>query len=462
MLRKTASASVSVMRRYLPPLVLSVSLACAHSASVMNGVQTTTGGDPVVDLDVCVARSTRGVVSQGFWANIGIGPVIKQFIGEDPNTAPFRSITEVESINKLDDCDIGVEISVLTLTSWGVWVYSAYSREELFQGKAVSRGGKIRQMVHGQFRSNPRLLATVVEQRRAAHSTAGTGSPALSAPELRQIVENAIAGAAAKRSERPIERSKVDVPGYRGTPRPQDFALVVGIEQYSEVGPAAYGERDAAAVASHLAAMGVPRRNIVHLSGIKATLTGLVKYLDAWLPRNVTAESRVYFYFSGHGAPDPESGEAYLVPFDGDPSFLETTALPLERLYASLGELDAREVVVVLDACFSGAGGRSVLAKGARPLVMQTSNPVMTSGKITLLAAASKAEITTTLESQGHGIFTYYLLEGLQGAARDRKGHVTAASLHRYLMPRVQDEARRQNRDQTPVLRTRTPDLALY
>ena len=72
-------------------------------------------------------------------------------------------------------------------------------------------------------------------------------------------------------------------------------------------------------------------------------------------PRNLV-------YLSGHGAPDPKSGAAYIVPWDGDPNFLETTAYPVSRLYQKLGALKAREIVVALDSCFSGAN----LARGRR------------------------------------------------------------------------------------------------
>ncbi|MBI5445783.1 MAG: MFS transporter, partial [Deltaproteobacteria bacterium] len=46
-----------------------------------------------------------------------------------------------------------------------------------------------------------------------------------------------------------------------------------------------------------------------------------------------------------------------------------------------------------------------------------------------------------------HGVFTYYLIEGLNGAAADAAGRITTKSLHSYLKPRVQDEARLLNRD---------------
>jgi len=236
--------------------------------------------------------------------------------------------------------------------------------------------------------------------------------------------------------------------------RANDFAVVVGISNYSDLPEARFAERDANAVAAHMEALGIPRRNIIHLAGAKAGRSALVKYLNSWLPKNVKPSSRVYFYFSGHGAPDPSTGEAYLVPWDGDPNFLADTAYPIKRLYSRLNSLKAKEVLVALDACFSGAGGRSVLAQGARPLITKVDMGEAPAGKLTLLTASSGSQITTTLENQGHGIFTYFFLKGLNGEAQDGRGRITATGLFNYLKPKVQDEARRQNRDQAPTFHT--------
>ncbi|MFH2205177.1 MAG: caspase family protein, partial [Elusimicrobiota bacterium] len=241
--------------------------------------------------------------------------------------------------------------------------------------------------------------------------------------------------------------SVVDEPGYQLAENPNDFALVIGIDKYKDLAAADYADRDADAVRRHLLALGYPERNIIHLKGADATRATFQGYLEEWLPKNVKPESTVFFYYSGHGAPDAQTGDAYLVPWDGNPQFLKSTAYPLKRLYASLDKLRAKRVIAALDACFSGAGGRSVLAKGARPLVMKIQEGVVPQGKIVLFAAASGDEITSTLDREGHGIFTYYFLKGL---AAD--GRVTAQGLYEYLKPKVQDQARRQNREQTPSL----------
>lgn len=248
-------------------------------------------------------------------------------------------------------------------------------------------------------------------------------------------------------SEKAELRSDIDAPARRGAERPDDFALVIGIEDYQSVPKADYGARDAKTVRKHLEALGFPPRNIVSLTGPEATGSKLRSYLEEWLPLNVKETSTLLVYYSGHGAPDIKTGDAYLVPWDGDPKFLKSTALPLTKLYSDLSKTKAKRVIVALDACFSGAGGRSVLAKGARPLVARIADIAPTDGSLIVFAAASGDEITGSLDEQGHGMFTYYLLKGLEADPK-----ASAKSLFQYVMPRVQDDARRQNRVQTPVL----------
>lgn len=268
----------------------------------------------------------------------------------------------------------------------------------------------------------------------------------------RRLAQDPAAGPAAAAVEVPKALSSdIDKPSYRLPERPDDFALVVGIGKYSDIPEAQFAQRDAEAVREHLIAGGFPSRNVIELLGEKAGRSSMEKFLETWLPRNVNENSRVFFYFSGHGAPDPKTGEAYLLPWDADAGFLENTGYPIKRLYEKLGALKVKEVVVAMDACFSGAGGRSVLAKGARPLV----TTVAVAGvpkNLTVFAAAGGDQITSTLESEGHGTFTYYFLKGLGGGAKDDSGTVTAKGLYDYLKPKVQDAARRQNRDQAPVL----------
>ncbi len=283
------------------------------------------------------------------------------------------------------------------------------------------------------------LIANAYRRQNGEETTETTPSPEI--PTAPMTVPSASA------------TSDIDSPHHRSPEHPDDFAVVVGVEKYSnELPEAQFAEHDAAAVKAHLLALGYPERNIKYLVGSHASLSNIEAYVEDWLPRNVKAEGQVFFYFSGHGAPAPETGQAFLVPWDGNPNFLDKTAYPLQKLYASLGSLKAHRVIVALDSCFSGAGGRSVLAEGTRPLVTKVSMAPTRDSKLLVYAAASPNEVTSTFKEQGHGTFTYFFLKGLDGGAQAQDGTVSARGLFDYLKPRVQDAANRQNRDQTPVL----------
>jgi uncharacterized caspase-like protein len=225
-----------------------------------------------------------------------------------------------------------------------------------------------------------------------------------------------------------------------------DYAVIIGIEKYRSVPATEYAAADAGMVRDYLKALGIENRNIEFLADDRATLSDIRKVIETKLPNMVKANSRVIVYYAGHGAPDAARGESYLVPYDGDPSFLADTAYPLSRLYDRLSRLKAKEVLVLLDSCFSGAGGRSVLAKGTRPLVMVKDTQPPASKKMIVLTSSRGSQITTSLPEVGHGAFTYFFLRALQEGNRD------IGEVYAYLERRVTEEAKRQNVDQTPTI----------
>jgi hypothetical protein len=255
--------------------------------------------------------------------------------------------------------------------------------------------------------------------------------------------------------------TSVDHPSYKLAENPNNFALVVGIEKYSNDLPSAqFAEHDARSVRDHLVALGYPERNIMYLTGEKASMVGIKKNLESWLPNHVGPDSTVFIYFSGHGSPDAASGEAYLVPWDGDPTYLKDTAYSTKRLFAQLGALKAKHVIVALDACFSGKEGRSVVASGTRPLVTKIDMGLPQAGNVVSLSASGSDEISGTTADQGHGLFTYFLLKGLNGDAANKAGSVTVNGLFSYLSPKVQDAARQDNREQKPRMSPASLDAA--
>jgi hypothetical protein len=242
----------------------------------------------------------------------------------------------------------------------------------------------------------------------------------------------------------------LDASGYT---RDDAYAVVIGISGYrSQALPkVTYAKKDAEAVKDYLVGVcGFKEGNIKLLTDDGASLSDLTAYCEEWLARNVRKGSFVFVYFAGHGTPSPDKGEAYIVPYDGEPGFV-SKLYPLSRLYSSLAALPTDQVVVALDACFSGAGGRSVMEQGKRPLVaVDLEKEAQKLGNVAVLTASAGNEISQDLDAKRHGLFTYYLLKGLRGEAdADHDGWVTLGELYSYAKPKVLDESQRLGYTQT-------------
>lgn len=239
-----------------------------------------------------------------------------------------------------------------------------------------------------------------------------------------------------------------------GAPQPNAFAIVVGIEQYPSLPPpiGARGDAQRFAEVAH-ATLGVPRAQMRVLLDGEASRSHIEREI-AWVSGNVPPGGRVYFYFSGHGAPDPVKGTSYLMPIDGDPQYLPNTALTLDTVVQQLRTSKAKDVVVFTDACFSGSGGRSVLAPGARPIVRMKN--VSTPGNVAMFSASGGEEISGPTADGKAGLFSWHLLQGLGSGKADMNGdgQITLEELNNYVGPRVVREAARANRAQHPTLKS--------
>lgn len=230
-------------------------------------------------------------------------------------------------------------------------------------------------------------------------------------------------------------------------PDPQAVALVVGIQKYNPlIPPVPFAFGDAAKVRTYMTdALGVPPQRVFMLRDDEASKTRIQTALKDKLGRLAGSKSNVYVYFAGHGAPDPVTGEPYLVPYDGDPQYIQSSFLSLAELYASLGKLGARSATVMLDSCFSGGasrteGEKAVSLIAGRPVAIQEKRGSLPAG-VTVLTATSVNQISSAWRQMKHGLFTYFLLKGLRGGAREAGGGITVRSLADYVGREVSGKA---------------------
>lgn len=275
-----------------------------------------------------------------------------------------------------------------------------------------------------------------------------------------RVVEAALeAQAPTASAPEPAYDVDVDKPVATALSNPQAFAVVIGIERYNPAVPAVrFARRDATIFKAYLTrTLGVPEANVIFLTDERATFGHMRTALEGQLPRWVEkGRSDVYVYFAGHGAPEMGPNTPFLVPYDGDPAYPATSCYPLASVYQALARLQARSVTVCLDSCFSGQSGRETtplpLLADARLLTIAPKLDAVPAG-LTVFAAAHSNQLSAGFARMKHGLFTYYWLKGLQGHAdADGDKRVSVGELQRYLLPRVAEEARRMNRDQTPML----------
>jgi len=229
------------------------------------------------------------------------------------------------------------------------------------------------------------------------------------------------------------------------------FAVIISNENYRRMEKVPYALNDGEIFALYcLRTLGIPAANIIHISD---ATSGMMREAldDLSMARRITGdEMKVIFYYSGHGAPDEQTREGYLVPVDAS-RINENVCLPMSELYGLLAGLDASSVTVFLDACFSGgerSGGTLMAANGERAVLVKPKLSQLT-GKVVVFSATDADQTALPYADKGHGMFTYYLLRKL----RDTKGNASLAELEAYLRDKVKKSAFSINRrEQTPTL----------
>ena len=233
---------------------------------------------------------------------------------------------------------------------------------------------------------------------------------------------------------------------------PNAVALIIGIEAYSRLPQAQYADSDATHFYDYASqSLGVPPHKIKLLTDTKANRIDLLLAMRSWMRTEVNGKSDVYIFFAGHGLASADGSKTYLLPADGDRDLLDETSILRDDLIASAK--GAKTITLFLDTCYSG-GTRTneILLADARPIAIVPDKSALPSN-VTVLAAASGAQLSSTYEAAQQGLFSYWLMKGLEGDAdanQDKK--ITTGELHEYVAKQVGPMAQRRNRQQDPQL----------
>jgi hypothetical protein len=245
---------------------------------------------------------------------------------------------------------------------------------------------------------------------------------------------------------------------------PRKWALVVGIERYSHLPAVAYAASDAKTAANYFTnLLGVPQQHVVMLENEKATRSAVTSRLKDYFPSNLSKDSVLYVYFAGHGMPDVASGEPYLMLFNSESTNVSRTGYGMKELLSDIGELKIQHGYLFTDACFSGmaARGDKMLVPGARPAVLRVEDVNVATGKVVAMGASTGAQLSHAYADKRHGLFTYYLLEGIRGPADTNKdGTISMGELYEYMKVNVERESRRTTMTQVPSISPRVETVA--
>ena len=224
------------------------------------------------------------------------------------------------------------------------------------------------------------------------------------------------------------------------------FVLVIANENYKHEQPVPFALNDGEVFAVYCEkALGVPAKNIRRVSD--ASLNDMNHELD-WLTKAVQAyegEAQALVYYSGHGMPDEDSKEAYLLPVDGystDPG----SGLSTKKLYSLLNDMKSQRTMVFLDACFSGAKRDDTMMSESRGVAIKVKDePVR--GNLVVFSAAQGNETAYPYKERQHGMFTYFLLDKLNQTG----GSVKLGELSDYVTKQVRQKSiLENNKSQTP------------
>ncbi|MBR4065716.1 MAG: caspase family protein [Bacteroidaceae bacterium] len=265
------------------------------------------------------------------------------------------------------------------------------------------------------------------------------------APAVNPKIPNTEASAANPKI--PLSDVDIDIPVTGNSKNQNTYCVIIANEEYEDVSNVDYASRDGEVFKEYcIKTLGIPEKQI--RSFINASYTDIKRAIN-WMETmaNISAgNSKMIFYYAGHGIPNEKDKTAYLIPTDGFPKDV-STCFKLSELYGRLGKLNSKNVTVLLDACFSGVQrGSNQALVAARGVAIKPKNEAL-SGNMVVFSAASDDETALSYESKHHGMFTYFLLDQLKKS----KGNATLGEMFTTITQEVQKNSMLENdKLQTP------------
>jgi uncharacterized caspase-like protein/peptidoglycan/xylan/chitin deacetylase (PgdA/CDA1 family) len=215
------------------------------------------------------------------------------------------------------------------------------------------------------------------------------------------------------------------------------WAIAIGIDDYARWPKLQYAVRDAQSVRQTLIEkMGIAADHTFVLKNGEATRNGILAlFHDKLAHGQIQKSDRLFVFFAGHGATRKlSSGRdlGYLIPVDSNPNNIATDAISMTEIQDIAESLNAKHVLFVMDACYSGlgltrgGGSQNFLKDNARRIGRQ------------MLTAGGADQLVADGGPNGHSVFTWTLLQALSGKGDlNGDGFITGTELAAYVAPAV-------------------------
>ena len=239
------------------------------------------------------------------------------------------------------------------------------------------------------------------------------------------------------------------------TGRGETYAIIMGVSQYKNIPSLKYADADAKLFRDLLlspAGGNVKPENIIMLLNDSAKMADFLSGAKGWLKsKDLKAHDRLYLYFSGHG--DADEGNYYFLTYDCAPEGDEKNysiggAINMHYIKTMFikPQIDKKvEVIIIMDACRTNElpGGKEGQLYFANRL-----NTEEALGQIMFFATGpGQVSIESSTIFGGHGLFTFYLVDGLAGQADkdpftgNQNGEVSFSELESYVKGYVRKKA---------------------
>ena len=232
-------------------------------------------------------------------------------------------------------------------------------------------------------------------------------------------------------------------------------AIIIGIENYRRVAKADFANADAKDFYTYASrALGIKPENIKLLVDDGADDIEILNAFQNWLPLKVNkGKTDVYVFYSGHGYPSQDGSSLYFLPFNVDKQYLDRTSVKQKEVVAALQKVQAKSITMFIDACYSGqTRGGEVLIAGLKPFAFKADEKAYPP-EFTVITASAADQFSSASQDLKHGIFSFYLMKGMEGDADlNKDGKMTSGELQRYLSEMVGRQAMGLNRTQNTQL----------